>query len=448
MLKNWKKVMIQDVTPILLLFAVPAVGADWPQWRGPERNGKAAETGLLGEWPEGGPRLAWKISGLGAGYSSLAVVGGRIYTLGDLADGQYALALTEDGGALLWKTKIGPVHEDEYGGPRSTPTVDGDRIYVMSTAGDVVCLEAATGKERWRRGLPSDFNGYLMKAMGSYDWKFAESPLVDGNRVVVTPGHVAAMMVALDKMTGEELWRTQGKRLGPLGSDGAAYASAVISHAAGTKQYVQFVGRGLIGVDAETGRLLWGYNRVANDIANIPTPIIQGDYVFSSSGYGTGAALIKIRPGENGLEAEEVYFLEANVVQNHHGGLILHEGTIYTGSGHNKGFPIALSFDTGKVAWGPERTEGKDSSAITYADGRLYFRFQDGRMILVEATPEAYHERGTFVIPGVKKPSWSHSVIANGKLLLREQETLYAYDVAATPPDKAAATSASPHAGP
>ena len=412
-----------------LLTAASLSADDWPQWRGPERNGKSAETGLLQEWPEGGPPLAWKSSGLGGGFSSLAVVGERIYTLGDLEDGQYAIGLSSADGRVLWKTHLGPTHVDEYGGPRSTPTVDGDRVFVLSTEGVLACLEAATGKEVWRRSLVEDFKAYLMKAMGSYDWKFAESPLVDGDKVIVTPGHVEAVMVALNKATGDEIWRTQGTRLGPLGSDGAAYSSVVISEAAGVRQYVQFVGRGIIGVDAATGQLLWGYNKVANDIANIATPVVTGNRVFASSGYGTGSGLVEISKGQEGLVASEVYFLGADTVQNHHGGLILHDGVVYTGTGHGKGFPIAIKLDSGEVAWGPERNAGQGTAATIYADGRLYFRYQNGRMILAEATPEGYRERGTFEIPNVATFSWSHPVISGGKLYLREQDTLYVYDV-------------------
>jgi outer membrane protein assembly factor BamB len=430
---------ISLVLPVLLLLASASStllrADDWPQWRGPNRDGKSAETGLLQNWPEGGPPLAWQADDLGGGYSSLSVAGGRIFTIGDLEDGQYVFAIEEKSGAFLWKSKIGEVNENQYAGSRSTPTADGDRLYVMSTEGTIVCLESATGNEVWRHSMPLEFDGYLMRAMGSYDWRFAESPLVDGNRVIVTPGHIGATMVALDKQTGETIWRTRGGRIGPIGADGAAYSSAVISQARGVRQYVQLVGRGVIGVDAESGEQLWSYNRVANDIANIATPLVHDDFVFSSTGYGTGAALVKIVASEDGAhQAEEVYFLEADTMQNHHGGLILHNGSVYTGTGHNKGFPLAVDFATGDVHWGPERNAGGNSAAIIYADGRLYFRYQNGRMILVEATPEAYREHGTFMIPNVEKESWSHPVIANGKLLLKEQGSLYAYDIAATNP--------------
>ncbi len=184
-------------------------------------------------------------------------------------------------------------------------------------------------------------------------------------------------------------------------------------------------------MEASSGRFLWGYNRVANDVANIPTPLVQGDHVFTSSGYGTGAALLELVSTGDGYAAEEVYFLEADTMQNHHGGMILHEGHVYTGTGHNKGFPLAVELATGKVAWGPVRNEGKDSAAIAYADGRLYFRYQNGLMVLVEATPEGYREKGSFMIPDVDKPSWPHPVIADGKLYLREQDNLFCYDLSA-----------------
>ena len=420
---------IQIAFGTLSLLLTATVGAsDWSQWRGQDRDGKSSETGLLQSWPQGGPTLDWQTEGLGEGFSSVAVVGDRIYTLGDFEDGQYALSLDFEG-TVRWKSRLGARHEDSYGGPRSTPTVVGSLLYVMSTEGAVVCLESASGKEVWRRSLTEDFDGYLMQAMGSYDWRFSESPLVDGDKVIVTPGHVAAMLVALDRKTGEEIWRTQGGRLGPLGSDGAAYSSPILSEAKGVRQYVQFVGRGLIGVNAENGELLWSYNHVANDIANIATPLILGDRVFASSGYGTGAGLISIAKEPDGFEAKEVYFLEADKVQNHHGGLIHHEGVVYTGTGHNKGFPIAVKLESGDILWGPERNTGSSSAAITYADGRLYFRYQNGTMILVEANPKEYREHGSFEIPNVKKPSWSHPVVSNGRLFLREQDTLLVYDI-------------------
>ena len=415
-----------------LLITAPALAADWPQWRGPDRDGRSPETGLLSEWPADGPPLAWSAEGLGSGFSSVAVVGDRIYTMGDLDDGQYVLALSRADGSHLWKTRVGDTWGSDFPGPRATPTTDGDRLYATSTDGEVVCLAAGDGEVVWRRSLVDDFGGRLMQAMGTTDWRWVESPLVDGDRLIVTPGARDAALVALDKATGETIWKASVPDLGPEGDDGAGYASVVVSEAGGVRQYVQLLGRGVVGVEAATGRFLWGYNRVANDVANIPTPLVIGDQVFASSGYGTGSVLLSLSKTDDGVAAEEVYFLPGDTMQNHHGGLILDGDHVYTGTGHNKGFPLAVKLATGEIAWGPVRAEGKGSAAIAYAEGRLYFRFQDGLMILVEATPEEYRTHGSFEIPDVSSPSWSHPVIAGGKLYLREQDRLWVYDISAS----------------
>lgn len=402
---------------------------EWSQWRGPARDGKSLEKGLLKSWPEGGPPLAWKSDGLGRGYASVSVAGGRIFTMGDFDDGQFVVALDEKKGHRLWRTKIGPSWDDEYMGPRATPTVDGRRVYAMSTEGVVVCLDAASGDVRWRRRLAAEYGGSMMKVSGGLDWKFSESPLVDGERVVVTPGARDAALVAFDKKTGEEIWRAAIPDLGERGSDGAGYSSAVISEGGGVRHYVQLLGRGLVGIEAETGRFLWGYNRVANKVANIPTPIARGDYVFAANGYSTGAVLLELVRRGDRLEAREVYFLGADVLENHHGGLVLDGGYVYTATGQGQGLPVCLELETGRIAWGPAKNAGRGSAAIAYADGRLYFRYQDGRMILAEATPEGYREHGSFHIPGARRESWPHPVIAGGRLYLREQDSLLTYDV-------------------
>jgi outer membrane protein assembly factor BamB len=404
------------------------LAADWPQWRGPDRDGHGSGTGLIRSIPEGGPPVAWTADGLGAGYSSVAVVDGRVFTLGDRGDRQYAVAV-DAGGTVAWTTDIGPAWKDEYLGARSTPTVEGGAVFVLSTEGVVHALSAADGEVVWKVDLVERYGARLMKAMGQYDWKFAESPLVDGAQVIVSPGTRDAAMVALDRKTGAERWRTAIPELGEKGADGAAYASAVISEGGGVRQYVQFLGRGVIGVEAKSGRLLWSYNRVANEIANIPTPLVDGDLVFVSSGYGTGAALLELSGKDGGVRARERYFLEANVFQNHHGGMILDEGTVYAGTAHNKGFPIAVDLVSGKVLWGPERNDGEGSAAVGFADGVLVFRYQNGRVVFLEATRDAYRELGSFVLPDVQQFSWSHPAIVDGRLYLREQDRLWVYDL-------------------
>jgi outer membrane protein assembly factor BamB len=406
-----------------------AAAREWPQWHGPNRDNLSAERGLLREWDADGPTLAWQSAGLGAGFSSLAIVGDRLYTMGDIGGEQFVIAVGLPGGKPLWKTKVGGGWDDQYPGPRGTPTVDGDALYALGTDGDLVCLDTATGKERWRRSLPRDFGGQMMSV-----WKFSESPLIDGDRVLVTPGARDAAIVALDKKTGKEIWRASVPDLGPAGRDGAGYASIMVSNGAGVKQYVQLTGRGVIGVRAEDGRFLWGYNRVANNVANISTPVIKGDYVFASTGYQTGSALIKLSSAGQGLvKAEEVYFLDGRKFQNHHGGFLLVGDYIYGGQGHRMGIPICVDFMTGAIKWGGDiRNEGRGSAAITYADGNLYFRYENGLVMLIAATPDGYQPRGSFKLPESRYPSWSHPVVLDGKLYLREQDNLYVYELKTT----------------
>jgi outer membrane protein assembly factor BamB len=393
---------------------------EWPQWRGPNRDGISPETDLLDPWPEKGPPLVWKATGLGGGYSSVAVVDGKIYTLGNKSGKEHLSALDAADGKILWSTPIG-------GGDHSngTPTVDGDRVYAVGLQGDLVCAKIADGQIVWKNNFGSDFGGKMMSG-----WGFSESPLIDGDRLICTPGGNDAMLVALDKMTGDTIWKAaMPNNVGPNGQDGAGYSSIVVSHGAGVKQYVQLVGRGVIGVRADNGEMLWGYNRIANGTANIPTPIVSEDYVFCSSGYGTGAALLKLVKKQGGVEAQEKYFLNANVMQNHHGGMVLVGKHIYCGNGHNQGFPLCVNMLTGKVAWHPGRGPGQESAAIAYADGNLYFRYQNGVMALIEATPKKYHLKSTFQLPGTGQPSWPHPAIAEGRLYLRDQDLLFAYDI-------------------
>ncbi len=400
-------------------------GTEWTQWRGEHRDGISADSGLVNEWPENGPPLAWKTNGLGSGFSSISISDGRIFTMGDREAGQFVIALNLADGKELWSTRISDIWEPKgYSGPRCTPTVDGARLYALGPHGDLVCLDVEGGKEVWHRNLNSDFDGRMHS-----HWGYSESPLVDGERLICTPGGPDTAIVALDKKTGAEIWRSSIPLLGDRGGDGAAYASIVIGHGGGVRQYVQLMGRGVVGVAAKDGRFLWGYNRVANRTANVPTPLVHGDYVFCSSGYQTGAALLKLQADGGGVKAEEVYFLEGKEFQNHHGGMIILGDYLYAGHGHNAGAPTCLEWKTGKTVWRHPHGPGMGSAALGYADGNLYLRFQDGVMALVGATPEEYQEKGHFKIPGVEQPSWSHPVIAGGKLYLREQDALLAYDI-------------------
>ncbi len=400
-------------------------GADWPQWRGEHRDDISNDTGLLAEWPEGGPPFAWKATGLGRGFSSVSIENGRIYTMGDREGGQFVIALNLTDGKELWSRRIGDVWEPAgYAGPRCTPTADGKRLFALGPHGDLVCLESDTGQEIWHRNMKADFGGMMHSG-----WGYSESPLVDGGQLICTPGGADAAIVALDKLTGSEIWRAAIPTLGDHGGDGAAYSSIVIGNGGGVRQYVQLMGRGVVGVAAKDGKFLWGYNRVANRTANVPTPLVHGDYVFASSGYQAGAVLLKLQAAGDGVTADEVYFLDGKEFQNHHGGMVMLGDYIYCGHGHNAGAPTCLEWQTGKTAWRHQRGPGTGSAAVTYADGNLYFRFQNGIMALVAATPKEFQEKGQFKIPGVDQPSWSHPVVTGGKLYLREQDALLCYDV-------------------
>jgi outer membrane protein assembly factor BamB len=394
---------------------------DWPQWRGPDRSDVCRETGLLKTWPRGGPPLAWKVKGLGQGYSSPSIAAGRIFVSGKQGNDEVVLALNEADGKELWKTVIASStpRVDRGEGPRGTPTVDGTRLYALAVNGELACLEAATGKLVWRKSFAKDFGGRMPK------WGYSESPLVDGDHVICTPGGPGAALAALDKKTGAVVW----KAAVPQGG-GAAYSSAVATEAGGVRLYVQLLARGLVGVAAKDGRFLFHYGKIANGVANIPTAIVRGDLVFCSTGYQTGSALLKLVPSDAGLKAEEQYFLAGKVLQNHHGGMVLLGDYLYGGHGHKQGIPVCVEFKTGKVVWRQDRAPGSGSAAVLAADGNLYFRYENGTMALIEMTPKGYRARGTFDPPDNSgQPSWSHPVIANGKLYLRDQDVLLCYDV-------------------
>ncbi len=397
-----------------------AAADDWPDWRGPNRDGICKETGLLDRWPEGGPPLVWHVTGLGRGYSTVVVSRGKVFTTGQRGDGVYLIALDEATGRKLWETRFAP-----RGKANSTPVVDGQRVYALATEGDLVCCSVRDGRILWQKSFPRDFGGKMMSG-----WGYSETPLVDGEKLVCTPGGPQAGMVALDKLTGRTIWQSRIPGGGKRGRDGAGYSSIVISHGAGVKQYVQLMGRGVAGVRASDGRFLWGYNRVANGTANIPTPIAVNDYVFCSSGYGTGAALLRLRRvGRDQVRAEEVYFLPANVFQNHHGGMVILGRYLYAGHGHNQGFPICLDVRTGRRAWFGGRGPGSGSAAVLYADGHLYFKYQNGVIALIEANPRRYRLKSQFRMPTNDNQNWAHPVIANGRLYLRSLGELFCHDV-------------------
>ncbi|NND99363.1 MAG: PQQ-binding-like beta-propeller repeat protein [Pirellulaceae bacterium] len=392
---------------------------DWPRWRGPASDGISRETGLLSQWPDDGPDLLWSSTQLGRGYSSLAIFDGKIITMGNRGGDTNLIAVSLSEGSPLWETPFGGGGSD----PNCTPTIDPESklAYGLSHNGILLCVNTDNGEQVWKKNFESDFGGRMMSG-----WGFSESPLIDGDRLICTPGSDQGVLVALDKRTGELFWKTQM----PQGS--AGYSSPVISNGGGVKQYVTLVGKGLIGVRASDGELLWHYPRIANSTANVPTPIVKGDYVFGSSGYGDGgSALLKLSPaGRGSVRFQEVYYKPNNEVQNHHGGMILIGDHIYMGHGHNNGLPLCMDMVSGRVLWGPQRGAGTGSAAIVAADGHLYFRYENAVMALIEATPSGYKLKGDFKIKSNNGKSWAHPVIADKKLFLRDQDELHCYDIA------------------
>lgn len=397
--------------------ALSSVAADWPNFRGPEVNGISKETGLLKQWPAGGPPLAWKMTGVGDGYSGVSVVGQRVYTAGDKADSSFVHAVNLADGKPLWSAKLGKPGSMGYGnfaGPRATPTVDGDLLFAVSQWGEMVCLQASDGEAKWRKQFTEDFGGKLP------EWGFAESPLVDGDKVVVTPGGSKGAIVALNKKTGAVIWQSKDF------TDEAHYSSLVAAEIGGVRQYVQLTAKSVVGVAADNGRVLWTAPR-KGATAVIPTPVYHADHVYVTSGYGIGCNLFKISSGGGNFSADQVY---ANkVMVNHHGGVILVEGNIY-GYSDGKGW-TCQDFNSGEAKWQEKQKLGK--GAIAYADGRFYLRDESkGTLVLLEVSADEYKEAGRFEQPDrSKKNAWPHPVIAQGKLFIRDQDLLLCYDVKA-----------------
>ncbi len=453
---------------VLSLSPLTAAAADWPQWQGAQRNGVSQESGLLQQWPSEGPPLLRKITGLGGGDSAPAIAGGRIFGMGGRRGEEVVWALSESDGAEIWSTSIGEVYEQRMPqsqeGPGCTPTIDGDRLYVLGMDGTLACLTTAEGEIVWRRSLTKDFGGRVPM------WSYRESPLIDGDKVIATPGAQNALMVALDKNTGETLWECKtpdavadsgssreeerprggfgggvggrpdhggrpgfGGFGGRGGGSGAAYASAIAVDLGGKRQYVQLTSKALMGISAEDGEVLWQYKNAANSNGvTCTTPVLHDDKIFATSAYGAGGGLVKLNEAAEGkLEAEEVWF--SRRMQNHHGGIVVADGAIYGANGGNGGGAlICLDFQTGEELW-DERGSGRaGKGSIAMADGRIYYRTEEGEVLLIEPSRDEFLERGRFKQPErTRSPAWSHPVIANGRLYIRDQDKLFTYDVQA-----------------
>jgi outer membrane protein assembly factor BamB len=406
---------------VLCLCAGLAAAADWPQWRGPDRTGVSRETGLLRTYPSTGPTLLWTYRDTGAGYSSPAIVGDRLYTMGARDKQEYVLALDVQTGKEVWASPIGPLFVQDRGdGPRGTPTVDGELLYGLGGQGELAAVETATGKVRWHINLRSDLRGQMMSG-----WGYSESPLVDGDKVICTPGGSHGTLAALDKRTGRVLWRS--KEL----TEAAGYSSAIVAEVGGVRQYIQMTGQGVAGVAAGDGKLLWHHAKPDYRTAVIPTPIFHDNHVYITSGYSAGCDLLKLTPDGQGTRAEKVYANKHMV--NHHGGVVLVGEHVYGYSDSSRSW-VCQNFKTGEVVWSAQRKLGKGS--VTCADSLLFcYSEDDGILAVIDASPKGWQERGRFKIPqetSKRRPRgkiWTHPVVADGRLYLRDQELLFCFDI-------------------
>ena len=401
---------LASLTPILL-----ANNFDWPQWRGPDRSHVSQESGLLKTWPEAGPKRVWLYENAGNGYSGPAVSKGKLFTLGTRDGNEILLVFDAVTGKEVLAVKIGAILDNDWGdGPRGTPTVDGDRVYAMSGRGDLICMKIADGNILWKTSMEK-LGGERPK------WGYTESVLIDGQQVVCTPGGSDGAVAALDKMTGKVRW--QSKEF----TEPAHYSSIVSAQIQGAAQYVQRTEKSVVGISPLDGKLLWETS-FPGRIAVIPTPIVRGNDVYVTAGYGAGCKLVRIGPGN----AVTVVY-ENKVMKNHHGGTVLVGDHIYGYSDEN-GW-TCQDFGTGEAMW---KHKGLGKGAIGYADGMLYcVEESSGNVVLAEASPKGWSEQGRFKLdPQTKIRSargriWTHPVISNGKLYLRDQDLIYCYDVKA-----------------
>jgi outer membrane protein assembly factor BamB len=406
-------VCIVGVATLRAADQAPATTAvDWPQWRGTQRNGISTESGLLQQWPATGPGRVWEAAGVGAGYGAVSVAGPHVYVQGSRGRQSLVFAVDRAKGATVWSRALGQAGDNDRGpGPRSTPTVDGDRLYALTESGDLACLRVADGSVVWAKNILREFRGQ------NPNWLLSESPLVDGDRVIVTPGGPQAGMVALNKLTGQTVWTARDL------SDEPGYVSAVAADFSGVHTILTMTSANAVGVRASDGKLMWRYRPVANNTANATTPVVQGNQVFFTSNYGTGGALLTMMAKADEVRAQETYFTQD--MRNHHGGVVLVDGVLY---GFDDAILAALDFATGKRLW-RHRSVGK--GAVAYADRRLYIVGENNVVGLAQVTPAGYREVGNFTIADKGWPTWAHPVISGGRLYIRNQDTITAYDVRA-----------------
>lgn len=404
-----------------------ATAADWPQWRGPNRDGKSGDTGLLKSWPADGPKLLWKLEDVGAGYGQPVVIGDKFYLTGSSSNKKNGkdsiVCLSAKDGSKVWEKEIttanGNYMDGWGGGPRNTPTVDGAHIYVLGATGDLACLKLADGSNVWSKNLVSDFGGKIPT------WGYSESVLIDGDSLLCTPGNGTGM-VSLDKKTGKTIWACKDF------TDGAGYSSIMIATVGGMKLYVQQTMNSSLAVRADNGKLMWKTGELGRRTAVIPTPIIDGNLAFFTAGYGAGCELVEMK-FEGGKVDGTLKYSKNKTLVNHHGGVI-QDGDFIYGHSDNGGWTCLDFKNKGEAAWQYSK-HGKGS--IAYADG-LFYCYSEGKgeLALIESNSKEWKQLGKFTIPetsakrkGTSGLVWPHPVIANGMLILRDYEKLFVYNV-------------------
>jgi outer membrane protein assembly factor BamB len=431
-------------TVALLVWAVVPLALradDWPQFRGPHRDGVSRETGLRKEWPAGGPPLLWTCDTLGLGYSGPAIVGDRLYVSCGRGDAEYLVAFdlkSAAGEAMkeLWATKIGPLFQwkgnDWNKGPNASPTVGDGFVYALGGFGDLICVAVETGKERWRKSLPRDLGGEVNPIGGGLEkptplgWGYSSSPLIDGNQLVCVPGGTKGLLAALDRKTGALLW--QSKEV----AEQACYSSPLLVELGGVKQYVQVTNAGIFGVASSDGKLIWSYRRTpAYADAVIATPVFHDNYLFATVGFAQGCDLLKLMPQNDKVVVEKIYSNKA--VENRDGGVVVVDGRMYGYSDNRTGW-FCQDFKTGKFLWTERAKLGHGS--VTSADGNLYCCAElEGHVVLLAASDKGWSENGRLKLPReskLRQPSgclWTHPVVANKRLYIRDQELLFCYDL-------------------
>jgi outer membrane protein assembly factor BamB len=390
---------------IIILLCLLTIAADWPQFHGPRRDNISTETGLLKQWPEGGPKLLWQADGLGEGWSSVAIKDGRLYTAGEIGSNTVITAL-DLAGKRLWQINNGTASRCPYPGGRATPTIDGDRLYHLNCGGDVLCADARTGKSLWTLNIAARIPR----------WGLAESLLVDGNNLICTPGSETAMMVALDKRNGKTVWTT------PATGDKPAYTAPILVQ----RQIVTMTSGSAIGVDADTGKQLWRYEQKVPYEANISHPIYHEGHVVISSTWGVGTTMLKLTP----TGVEKVW--HTTEFDNEHGGFVLVDGHLYglADGNHKHRHWACLDWKTGKTMWAGDSIPGLRSATTSYADGMLYLMTEKGVVMLAHANPQKFDIVSQFELPKQGKgPYWAHLVICGGRLHVRHGQFLYVYDI-------------------